>query len=250
MRRLAQTPRSLRASACGVLIALLSITVVLGGTPSNDDCTGAIVITNHSATAGELIGASANGTASCGASDENPDLWYQFTAPPPGGVLVLDTCGSRDLGGPGAGADTVLSIYSACPATLETEVACNDDGGEVGCNTLDSRIVVAVNACQPYWIRVSHFGTDPTNRGNGRFVLHANLQYCVRGDTNCDGLVNNFDISCFVLALSTNESEWARSCDNVQQCDYLCANDINGDGLVNNFDIDAFVQLLAEGVCP
>lgn len=62
------------------------------------------------------------------------------------------------------------------------------------------------------------------------------------GDLNCDGLVNNFDISPFVLALSdsgTYEQEFP-------DCEIGNA-DVNRDGAVNNFDIDPFVALLAGG---
>ncbi|MBL8877710.1 MAG: hypothetical protein JNG88_01215 [Phycisphaerales bacterium] len=62
------------------------------------------------------------------------------------------------------------------------------------------------------------------------------------GDMNCDGLVNNFDINPFVLALTDADTYAAQFPDcNVNHAD------ANGDGLVNNFDIDPFVMLLAGG---
>ncbi|MBL8878066.1 MAG: proprotein convertase P-domain-containing protein [Phycisphaerales bacterium] len=69
------------------------------------------------------------------------------------------------------------------------------------------------------------------------------------GDANCDGLLNNFDIDCFVLALTTDEATWAAMCNTSGNCDFVCVLDINGDGNVNNFDIDPFVACLTEG-CP
>jgi hypothetical protein len=62
----------------------------------------------------------------------------------------------------------------------------------------------------------------------------------LRGDTNCDGAVNNFDISPFVLAVS-NPAAYAL----VYPGCSLANADINGDGAVNNFDITPFVALLA-----
>ena len=59
------------------------------------------------------------------------------------------------------------------------------------------------------------------------------------GDLNCDGVVNNFDIDAFVLAL-TDPAGYAKKFPN---CDRLLA-DMNGDGVVDNFDIDPFVKLL------
>ncbi|MGE0479008.1 MAG: alpha/beta hydrolase-fold protein [Phycisphaerae bacterium] len=66
--------------------------------------------------------------------------------------------------------------------------------------------------------------------------LHLQLY---RGDANCDGEVNNFDVDAFVLALTDPAAYRAAHplCD-----ERLC--DANDDGGVNNFDIDAFVALL------
>ncbi|MGD8454690.1 MAG: VCBS repeat-containing protein [Phycisphaerae bacterium] len=67
-------------------------------------------------------------------------------------------------------------------------------------------------------------------------ACHAN--YAV-GDLDCDGLVNNFDIRPFVLAL-TDPSAYQAA---YPGCDHLNA-DCNHDGIVNNFDISPFVALL------
>jgi hypothetical protein len=64
----------------------------------------------------------------------------------------------------------------------------------------------------------------------------------VPGDMNCDGLVNNFDIDPFVLAISDPAAYAAQYPD----CNILNG-DINGDGVVNNFDIDPFVNLISGG---
>jgi hypothetical protein len=61
------------------------------------------------------------------------------------------------------------------------------------------------------------------------------------GDMNCDGVVNNFDISPFVLAV-TDPVAYAAA---YPECDILNG-DCNGDGVVNNFDISPFVGLLVE----
>jgi len=60
-----------------------------------------------------------------------------------------------------------------------------------------------------------------------------------KGDLNCDGVVNNFDIDPFVLAL-TDPNAYARA---YPHCDWILG-DVNGDGVVDNFDIDPFVRLL------
>ncbi|MBL8880738.1 MAG: hypothetical protein JNG88_16615 [Phycisphaerales bacterium] len=66
----------------------------------------------------------------------------------------------------------------------------------------------------------------------------------IRGDTNCDGLVNSFDIDPFVLALF-DVAEYAVR---YQDCDINRA-DVNGDGHVNNFDIDPFLECIFAGAC-
>ncbi|MBL8877553.1 MAG: hypothetical protein JNG88_00410 [Phycisphaerales bacterium] len=66
----------------------------------------------------------------------------------------------------------------------------------------------------------------------------------VLGDMNCDGVVNNFDIDPFVLAL-TDPALYARmypGC-NIEN------GDVNQDGVLNNFDIDPFVACLTSGGC-
>jgi len=59
------------------------------------------------------------------------------------------------------------------------------------------------------------------------------------GDLNCDGVVNNFDIDPFVLAI-TDPNGYKNT---YPFCDIMLA-DCNEDGVVNNFDIDPFVKLL------
>ncbi len=60
-----------------------------------------------------------------------------------------------------------------------------------------------------------------------------------RGDTNGDGLVNNFDTDSFQLLIVDRAAYEA-----AYPCSPLVVGDMNGDGLVNVFDIDPFVELL------
>jgi hypothetical protein len=66
-----------------------------------------------------------------------------------------------------------------------------------------------------------------------------------RGDLNCDGRINAFDIDPFVIAL-TDPAGYAAA---YPDCDVMLA-DCNGDGAVNAFDIDPFVICLTSGDCP
>jgi hypothetical protein len=78
-----------------------------------------------------------------------------------------------------------------------------------------------------------------TQNGDPDIFTNAILWYAL-GDLNCDGVVNNFDIDPFVLALSDPAGYAQRYPD----CDRMLA-DCNGDGVVDNFDIDPFVKLLS-----
>ena len=79
------------------------------------------------------------------------------------------------------------------------------------------------------------------------YMVEAGGGYSV-GDLNCDGVVDNFDIDPFVLALTSAGHPIA--CDDYEAmypaCDCTLA-DVNGDGSVNNFDIDPVVELLTGG---
>ncbi len=75
--------------------------------------------------------------------------------------------------------------------------------------------------------------------GNGRDDL---CETRLRGDVNCDGVVDFFDIDPFLLALFDPPAYAAAypGCDN---------GDVNGDGGVDFFDIDPFLTCLFSG-CP
>jgi len=88
---------------------------------------------------------------------------------------------------------------------------------------------VTFDAVGNLWVSAISEGTAVLLAGTG-----------MRGDLNCDGVVNNFDIDPFVLAL-TDPAGYAQR---FPDCDRLLA-DINGDGVVDNFDIDPFVALLS-----
>ncbi|MBL8878866.1 MAG: immunoglobulin domain-containing protein [Phycisphaerales bacterium] len=95
-----------------------------------------------------------------------------------------------------------------------TGVTCSDAGAYTG---------AALNSC----------GTDESAAAG------LTVTGCV-GDLNCDGIVNNFDIDPFTLAVADAAAYEIA----YPECDRDNA-DVNGDGLVNNFDIDPFVELLA-----
>lgn len=87
-------------------------------------------------------------------------------------------------------------------------------------------------------------GEDDLRDHNGDNIPDC-LQGCeiyVRGDTNGDGQVDNFDIDTFVEALVSPETYIARE----GALAHRCRGDIDGDGDVTNFDIQPFIDCLLE----
>ena len=66
-----------------------------------------------------------------------------------------------------------------------------------------------------------------------------------RGDLNCDGAIDSFDIDPFVLALTDPAGYQAQ----YPNCNIMNG-DINCDGAVDSFDIDGFVECIVTGTCP
>ena len=144
----------------------------------NDHCDNAQIITEGQ-TFGTLLGATPDGSAGCGTGQ--PDVWFRYTAPVEA-LVKINTCGSIDIGGTDLGVDTILSVHTGCPGTLENEINCNDDwingndyqaclGKHQGSYPRDSALAMTLNQGQTILIRVTHFeGTNP-----GSFFLNLTL---------------------------------------------------------------------------
>jgi hypothetical protein len=135
--------------------------------PSNDNCANAIPVSAGQVLSGTLANATADGTADCGSSAGQPDVWYSFTAPC-GGVLRVTTCGTHDANGPSTGMDTVLALFSGCGGV---QLACNDDTSSCGALDQspfrDSAVSAVLSPGQTVLIRVSRFGAGAA----GPFIL-------------------------------------------------------------------------------
>lgn len=86
------------------------------------------------------------------------------------------------------------------------------------------------------------FGTTSPSQGAGGAVQQRQQPPDTRGDMNCDGVLDNFDIDPFIVALVNPQAFELL----YPGCDPANA-DVNGDGAVDNFDIDPFVDLLTGG---
>src|SRR5215471_18109350 len=141
----------------GCLGALVFASAAMGQ-PSNDSCFNAIPIgTGPAVIGGTTVGATVDGSTTCGFSNTTPDVWYSITVGC-GGTLSVDTCVNPEY-------DTVLSIHSGCPGTAGNTLACNDDAACFGSPSLRSNVSAAVGP-GTYLIRVSGFGGAV-----GNFVL-------------------------------------------------------------------------------
>ena len=83
---------------------------------------------------------------------------------------------------------------------------------------------------------------DADDVWNCTFILRGTEQSIVLGDTNCNGVVNAFDIDPFVKCLISGTP--------TAPCTDCAAADVNQDGAVNAFDIDPFVQCIIHQGCP
>lgn len=109
----------------------------------NDACANAIAI-GEGTVRGLTVGATNDGTSSCGNASSSPDVWYSYTSPVASN-LMMHTCGSSF--------DTVLSVFDGCSGT---ELACNNDcQAATACAAPASCVTLPVQAGQQVLIRVA-----------------------------------------------------------------------------------------------
>lgn len=132
--------------------------------PANDSCDNALTIGLGEHT-GTLIRATNDGENTCGSLDQ-PDVWYRFIAPYTG-ELLINTCGTNDMGGVDAGMDTELSVHQgACSDTSSNQLpsACNNDASICGGEDLgvqkDSVLTLQVVHGDVLLIRISKFASS------------------------------------------------------------------------------------------
>jgi len=126
---------------------------ICANTVCNDDCDGAIAVTDGTPAAegDNCLAGPDDAEASC-QSNSNKDVWYEYTATCTGQVTVT-TEGSGQ-------SDTVLAAFDACGGT---QIGCDDDSG----TGLLSVMSFAAIAGQTYQIRMASYST-----GCGDFDLN------------------------------------------------------------------------------
>ncbi|QOJ15285.1 MAG: hypothetical protein HRU75_11865 [Planctomycetia bacterium] len=223
-----------------LLIRILNLGNLSGGPfsvsiaiqPLNDECAQAASIADG-ATPFCTDGANTDGPLTCLIRS---DVWYRYRASCTG-TLTIDTCGSAF--------NTALAVYNGwgCPAGAEAH--CSDDV----CGD-DASVSFPVTIGELLLIRVG----GPLGSGQGVINISCSTDVCggvQRADSNCDGLINNFDIDPFVAGILDPQNPvapaaYAASVPNAQECwdKRACWGDANCDAVFNNFDIDPFVNCL------
>jgi hypothetical protein len=124
--------------------------------PPNDDCINATPI-GEGTFGGETFTATNDGSASCGASEGSPDVWFRYVATADGRIVANSV---------GSDYDTVLSVHdptiNGCPGEESDEITCNDD-----CVDVQSCVGFDVISGNEYLIRMSGFDSE-----TGNFVLN------------------------------------------------------------------------------
>jgi hypothetical protein len=134
------------------LFALALAALATHAAAQNDDCAGALPVVLGANGPFSTVGATTSTPAWPCAFNVGPDIWFVYTAPA-AGQLVVNTCGSAY--------DTTLEIFDACGGT---SLGCNDDN----CG-LQSQLTVNVNAGQVF-IRVGGY-----NGATGTLTLNVGI---------------------------------------------------------------------------
>ncbi len=272
----------LRTRRCGAALCASALAQFAVAGASNDECTGATVVAVPSATDDSTDGMGGDATPLCGgggcvpapgipndccvdatpigevtdmpfdttgANGDGPnscvginghDVWFLYTATCDGRVRI-DLCGSTF--------DTALAVYDGANCGAAPLMICNDDD----CGLQSGAVIPAVSG-NSYLIQIGGFA-GAMGTGDLTIVCEGTADCgrwpcadSLRGDSNCDGAVDNGDIDCFVQSLLDLSGVLWQACalavNPSCEYDYVCTNDLNGDGVVDTADIDSFVACI------
>ena len=144
-----------------------------GGSSGAEELT---VGTSCSYTNGEITGGfmggntdSGEGDPGCGNYNGGPDVWYQFTVPASGSVLITTQAGSLN--------DMAMALYSGPDCNNLSQFNCNDNGGN---STMPEIDAYGLTPGDTIWIRLWDYAGDET----GDFDI------CIVEETCSDGIWN------------------------------------------------------------
>jgi hypothetical protein len=140
----------LRASLVLLIVWMATLPIRAQAPPVNDECTGAIFVSDGANGPFNNGFANTSTTVTCGTSAL--DVWYRYIATRTG-TYTINTCTPTGQTA-GSMVDTVLSVHASC-ITGATVLACND-------NSCASRSSLTLSLTQgiSYWIRIA--GGDAT----------------------------------------------------------------------------------------
>jgi hypothetical protein len=148
------------------------------------------------------------------------DLWYRVISTNSEVPLTISTAGSTF--------DTILVMYSACPANGGVPLACSDDFG----GTYQSILRAAVPAGGSVWVRVGGYGGQS---GAGQLVVTQCLADLAGAGAFPDGIIDGNDFIAFINSFGIG---------NVAESSLA---DVNGDGIIDGNDFVAFINSFAAG---
>lgn len=130
--------------------------------PENDECEGAILVSDYAVTGETVTGSTVDATAipvepqtsSCGGEYDIVDVWYAYR-PDVSELVTISLCGSLF--------DTTLAVYDNCQG-YELATACNDDA--CGFLSQQSELSLPMIAGQMYYIRIAGY-----NGATGEYQL-------------------------------------------------------------------------------
>jgi hypothetical protein len=187
----------------------------------NDECGGAIEL-DEGAEEFSTVGATTSDVPLDPACNEgfglSFDLWYYHQSSG-NGIATVSTCGEANY-------DTRLAVYSGCPETGGTLIACNDDSPK--CPGFTSQLSFPAVCGGVYYIRVGGY----SGSGSGVITIQndGECEELCAADLNNDGKVDAADLGILLGAWLTPGIA-----------------DLNGDGIVDAADLA--ILLGAWGPC-
>ncbi|MGE0479262.1 MAG: DUF1028 domain-containing protein [Phycisphaerae bacterium] len=200
-----------------------------------------------------------------GANADDPDpvitLRQQFDAFRAGLIDVPDIAESRVsvapamLSADGSSRATMrvdVLDWRGMPAVGLNSISVVHDTGSAGSCAIGAPLRISDHTFQVELTAGATVGVDRLRIGafwgpSGRSLLRRGVVRLVgRGDMNGDGMINNFDVDAFVLAL--NDSAQYRAEYPGLDPDFLL--DVDADGFHTGLDIDRFVDCIVAGACP